>query len=118
MDKTQLITIVVTAVITAIAKEVVVWLVGIVKSLSMIKTIKAKLKAIFNKTNRTIIREAFTITLYLAFFVYFARDPSPPTRFEILLAIGIVFAMFVSVVNLLINIVKIKMAQTENKTKP
>ena len=118
MDKTQLITILVTAVITAIAKEVVVWLVGIVKSLSMIKTIKAKLKAIFNKTNRAIIWDVFTIMLYLAFLVYFARDQSPPTRLEILLVIGVVVAIFIMVVSLLANIVKIKMAQTENGTKP
>src|SRR5438128_196230 len=113
MDKTQLITIAVTAVVSVIAKEVVVWLVGLVKTLSVIGTIKARFKAAFSKNNRAIMKDALALAFYVVLLVYFVRDDSPPTRLVILLMIGIVFAILVMLVSLLWDIGKAQVAREE-----
>ena len=101
MDKNQLITIAVTAGISVIAKEVVQWLWTVLKNLSTLNTIKAKLKSIFTKTNRKILWALGSTIFYLVVIVSFVRDESPTSRFDMLLIVLFVGALAVSVMTLL-----------------
>lgn len=97
MDKQQIVTIVVTALITVIAKEVFMWATSLVKSTVAASTITAKLKAIFTKTNRSIMFKVLVLLFYVGVLINFSLSESTPTRFEILLIIGSSFAIiFVS----------------------
>ena len=80
MDKSQLVTIAVTAIITAFAKEIATWLSSIVKNLSTSNTIKAKLKSALTPNK-------ITVAFNLALIAFFSRElynlvtsPEPITR--------------------------------------
>jgi len=108
MDKTQLITIIITAVVSITAKELITWLISLTKKLSVLHTIKEKLKVIFNKTNRAIISDILALLLYVAFLIYFALAEGDATRIEILLVIGATIAVLFLSLSLIFKIVKLK----------
>lgn len=106
MDKTQLVTIAVTALITVIAKELVIWLVALVKNLSVINTAREKIKAIFTSTNRVIMADIFALLFYAGVLINFAIGTSTPTRLEILLIFGAAIASLFMAVSLIFHITK------------
>jgi hypothetical protein len=106
LDTSKLVTIVVTAVVAVIAKELVQWLWAMFKTLSVISTIRAKIKAIFTKTNRAIIWDILGVLFYGGVLVNFALKNSPPTRLEILLMLGAAFLMIVMSGSLLFHVGK------------
>jgi hypothetical protein len=82
MDKSQLVTIAVTAIITAFAKEIATWLSSIVKNLSTNSTIKAKIKS-------ALTINKIMVVFNLALIAFFAREvykvvvsPDPVDRFS------------------------------------
>jgi heme/copper-type cytochrome/quinol oxidase subunit 4 len=87
MDKTQLVTIVITAVIAVLAKELTMWVVRLIKSMSVLKTIAAKVKTLFSKNNLLIVMDIAMLAFYVFLLVFFTRNDSPPSRIEILLMI-------------------------------
>ena len=112
MDKAQLITIVITAVVSVVAKEVIIWLVSLFKGNSAAKTFAAKLRALFTKSNLEIAGSLLALIFYIGVLINFALAEAPPTRLEILLIIGAVFAILFVGLNLLFEIAK---AQANNK---
>lgn len=115
MDTTTWITVVITAVVTAIVKELVSWLIGLLKNAAAINTIKAKLKAIFSRTNLAIMSDAGGIIFYTAIVIYFISGMEPPTRIEIVLLIGAIFADLFMIGGLLVRIAKIQIEKENAK---
>lgn len=106
MDRTQLITIIVTAVVSVIAKELFQWFWGVCKTLSITNTIKAKFRALFTKTNRAILWDIVGIVFYGGVLVNFALQDSSPTRLEILLMLGAALLLIIMAVSLLFHVTK------------
>lgn len=115
MDKTQLLTIVITAVVSVIAKEFITWLVTIVKDASAIRTAGAKLRVVFSKPNRAVMMDVFAIVFYISVLVNFGRGDSSPTRLEILIVIGAVLALIFMGIALIVDIVKAMDAHKKSK---
>ncbi len=115
MDKIQFLTIVITAAISVIAKELVTWLVTIIKDASAIKSAGAKLRVVFSKSNRVVMMDAFVIVFYISVLVNFGRGDSPPTRLEILIVIGAVLALIFMAIALVVDIVKAMGAHKKSK---
>jgi len=116
MDKTQLITIALSALASAITKPLVEWLISVIKTTKTVKTIAAILKIAFSKTNRAVIFDTIILLFYVAVLVSFALEKAAPTKLEILIAIGAAFACLVMGVSLLIKVVKA--VNTNKKTWP
>jgi len=114
MDKTQLLTIVITALVSVLGKELITWLVGLVKGTAAVSSARAKLKAIFSKANRAVMIDVLSILFYVGVLVNFALGESAPTRLEVLLIIGAVIALIVMAIALLIDIAKIVHARNSS----
>ncbi len=93
MDKTQLITIAIAALAGAVAKELVGWIVSIIKTTELVSAVAAKIKIIFSKNNRKVFTDVLSLLFYAAVLVNFAISESAPTRLEILLIIGASLAL-------------------------
>jgi hypothetical protein len=104
LDKTQLVTIAVTAVISVIAKELVQWLWGMFKTLSITNTIKAKVRGILTKNNLKIFWDIVGLSFYGGVLVQFALQDSSPTRLEILLMMGAAFMILVTGISLIYHL--------------
>jgi hypothetical protein len=104
MDKTQLTTIVISAVAGAIAKELIGWTISAIKSLSLIPTGYEKLRAFFRGRNGDILINLINLAFYVGVLVYFVLLDSPISRFEILLVVGAMFFTLFFVISLLWNI--------------
>ncbi|ROZ61475.1 hypothetical protein [Ramlibacter sp. WS9] len=114
MDKTQIATIAITAIVSVVAKEVVTWLVSLAKNASAAKSLAAKAKAIFTRSHMEILASLLALMFYAGVLVNFARTDTPPTRLEILLIVGAVFAMLFVGLNLLWEIAKLQIARKKN----
>ena len=106
MGKTQLITIVVSALVGAIAKPFVEWLISVIKTTEIVKAINAIAKKVFSKTNRVVIFDLLSLSFYVAVLVNFALDKASPTKLDILIAIGASLACLVMSVSLFVHIVR------------
>jgi hypothetical protein len=84
MDKNQLVTIAVTALISTTAKELLTWAFGRAKRIATTETTKQKARKIFSKTNLRIMLEAsaFSLSLYALWWDTF-YDPRPITKWLI-----------------------------------
>jgi hypothetical protein len=87
MDRKQLVTIAITAVLSVIAKEFFNWFVAWAKIKAQTDTAKAKARTIFNKTNRKIILYAAWFALSCHMFAGDMHDTRPITRMTIVLII-------------------------------
>lgn len=113
MDKAQLITIIVSALAGAMAKPLVDWLISLVKSTELMKTLAAISRKAFSKNNRAVIFDLFTLSFYVIVLVNFAIDKAAPTKLDILIAIGSSLACLITAASLFISISK---AINANKT--
>jgi hypothetical protein len=93
MDRKQLITIVVTVVMSTIAKEVFTWLVAFAKTQAATATTKAKVKKIFNKNNLIIIWDLFSAAWMLLILIQQLHKTTPITRYDILLIPVLLFSI-------------------------
>jgi hypothetical protein len=84
MDRHQLVIIAITAVISVVAKEVVMWLVSLVKTIAVTETIRKKVKKIFSKNNLNIILDILVISFDLWVLVRDLRNPRPMVRTDII----------------------------------
>jgi hypothetical protein len=84
MEKSQFVTIAVTAVVSVIAKEVVTWLVSRAKISAVSKTTKETTRKIFNKNNRRIIRDSAWLIWCITSFAFIMREHSPLTRWTVI----------------------------------
>jgi len=116
MSKTQIVTIIITAVVSVTAKELITWFISVFKNLSAIKTLKGKLKSLFSKPNRVIMTDTFTIVFYSGYLVYFSLRDEPPSRIEILLAFGATFAVIFMIFRLLFHIDKRQIDKEKENT--
>ena len=106
MDKTQLITIAISALFGAVAKSLVSWIVSIIKTTKIVSAVTAKIKIVFSKTNRAVIFDIIALLFYVAVLINFALDKTAPTRLEILIAIGAILACLIMVITLSIDTFK------------
>lgn len=106
MDKTQLITIAISALAGAVAKSLVAWIVSIIKTTKIVKTVTAKIKILFSITNRAVIIDILSLAFYVIVLVNFAFDKAPPTKLDVLIAIGSVLACIFMGIALIIDVAK------------
>lgn len=85
MEKTQLVAIAVTALISVTAKEFIAWLVSFVKSQVKKETTKAKVRKIFNRKTLFVIVDIAGISIPLFFLISDIRKTSPISRIDIFL---------------------------------
>lgn len=83
MDSTQLVTIAVTAIITAFVKEIVGWFASRVKNLAINTTVREKIKKAFT-VNRIVAIINLLLMLFASSEVYkYVYSPNPVDRFAI-----------------------------------
>jgi len=117
MDQGQITTIAVTAVVSVIAKEVLVWLVGLVKGAASVSTAKALFGAIFNRTNLAILSELLALALYVYLIVHVGWTDSPVTGKDVLIMAGCALGALVFISSLLIRLAKAAIARDRARTK-
>ena len=115
MDKTQLITITISALFGAVSKSLVDWIVSVIKTTETVSAVAAKLKIVFSKTNRAVMFDILLILFYVGVVINFSLGATPITRLEVLLIIGAVLAIFFIFLSLIWNIHK---AINERKNTP
>ena len=113
MDMNQLIPIIVAAIIGAIAKELISWLITTIKGFSVLASIKENIRLFFNKENRAIISDLFFLTLNILILINFTQDPTPPTRSTVVLAIALVIGILIFAISLLFNLAKLKIRRSK-----
>jgi hypothetical protein len=87
MDRKQLVTIAITAVTSVIAREVIIWLVALVKSTAQTQVAKEKARTIFNTNNlRTLGNVAFVAFTALVLRSTL-RETTPLTRSDVALIV-------------------------------
>jgi hypothetical protein len=104
MDRKQLVTIAVTALITVIVKGLFNWLLSVVKAFSTNSATKEKLRNLFNKTNRSIIVDLLMLGWFGWQLIRSALDATPITRGGVLLMMFSVVMFFVSGLMLMIDL--------------
>lgn len=104
MDKTQLITIAISALFGAVAKSFVAWIVSIIKTTKMVKAVTAKIKIVFSKTNRKVMFSAFTLIFYTLLLAYFVNLPGTATRLSVLAIVVLVLFILFQAIGLLWHI--------------
>lgn len=110
MDKTQLITIAISALFGAVAKSFVEWIVSIIKTTGTVSAVTAKIKIVFSKTNRAVIFDMLSLIFYVVVLINFALDKAAPTRLDILIVIGAVLASILMIFVLFVDISKARNA--------
>jgi hypothetical protein len=115
MDKTQLITIAISALFGAVAKSLVDWLASIIKTTHTVSAVTAKIKIIFSKSNRAVMFDMLSLLIYVGVLVNFYLSEGSPTRLEILLIVGASLAVIFMLLVLFWDISK---AVNERKIKP
>lgn len=83
MDKRQLLTIVVTATVSLIVREVGSWLLASAKLLSASDTTKAKLRSLFKKSNLSIMWDVLCLVFAAVTLILDVRETSPITRWVV-----------------------------------
>jgi hypothetical protein len=83
MDKKQLVTIAVTALISVMAKEIVTWLFSLAKSQAAKETTKARVRSMFRPYILAVIWNAIMFLASILFLVSNIRRPGPITRFDV-----------------------------------
>jgi hypothetical protein len=104
MDKTQLITIAISALAGAVAKSLVAWIVSIVKTTRMVKAITARIKIVSSKANRKIFFSALSVISYALLLAYFVTTPTPATRLAVLAIVVLVLFIMFETISLLWHI--------------
>jgi len=108
MDTAQLTTILVTAVISVIAKEVSMWLWALVKLTATTATVRAKVNAMFTKSNLDILLHLFLTGFYLYIVVSVGWTDDRVSGKDMLIIIGSLIASVFMAVSLIIKIVNAK----------
>jgi hypothetical protein len=83
MDKHQLTTIAVTALISVIAREFIAWMLSIAKRQAALDTTRATARRIFNKYSLLIIWESLVCVWAGFFLVRLVRLAAPVTRLDV-----------------------------------
>ncbi len=98
MDKSQLVTIAVTAIITAFVKEIAGWLLSIAKNFAINETVKAKIKTAFTLNKITAITNLL-IMVFCSWKVFgYVYSSDPVDRFAVF---NIAFYTCAGIANLL-----------------
>lgn len=84
MDRKQLVTIAITAVLSVTAREVFTWIVAWAKAKAQSETTRATARTVFSKKNRKIIWDVLWFAIACAGFWETMTQTSPVTRREIL----------------------------------
>jgi len=74
IDKTQLITIAISALFGAVAKSLVDWLASIIKTTHTVSAVTAKIKIIFSKSNRAVMFDMLSLLIYVGVLVNYVRQ--------------------------------------------
>ena len=83
MDKHQLVTIAITAVISVTAKELLTWVFRRAKIIATTDTTKKKARQIFSKNNRRIVFDLLLLSAALWGLLGTVQSPSPITKWLI-----------------------------------
>ena len=87
MDKKQLVTIAITAVVSVIAREIFSSFMAWAKIKAQTETAKARARTIFNKNNRKIIWDAIWFSGSIWFFISVLHETSPIRRWDVVVLI-------------------------------
>jgi len=105
MDRHQLFIIVLTAVISVTAKELLTWVLAAVKLSETSRVAREKVKRTFSKSNLTIMFDLVWLAVLLGLVIAFVRGTTQPTRMDILrvvaYSIGFVFWCIALMVDLI-----------------
>lgn len=85
MDSHTFTTILITTVVTAVAKEVITWLVELVKSSAAASTITTTVKTVFSRRNLSIGSDILILGFYVAGLAYMVNQPGAASRLDVLL---------------------------------
>jgi len=87
MDKKQLVTIVITAVISVTAKELFAWLFSLMKITVVNETVRQKARKLFSKNNRRIMFDIFCLLFTGIIMSHDLLRSTPITRLDIVLIV-------------------------------
>jgi hypothetical protein len=98
MDKKQLATIAITALVSVTLKELLSWIFVSAKTIAVKDTVKEKARTIFNKNNRRIVWTALILSASAYAFFDTMRSTKPLTRWGVLdiiaITLGLLFWVF------------------------
>ena len=104
MEMSQFTTIVITMVISVISKEVITWAWNLLKTIVVTDTIKAKLRAIFTRSNLRILYDLITIGVFVFTIASIGWTDKPLSGKDVLVIGGAVILLLLSIINLLVDI--------------
>ena len=107
MENSQLTTIVVTAVVSVIAKEVVIWLWATAKKFAVAETTRAKIKIAFNPENRAVLTDLLLIGFYSYLIISTGWTDKSVSGKDILIILGSTALLLVVVISLLFDLTKL-----------
>jgi hypothetical protein len=122
MDRKQLVTIAITAVTSVIAKELISWLVALVRSTAKTQTAKAKTRTIFSKNNfLTFLAMAWSVTLGALLWSRL-HETTPVTRvavfWVVLSMFNFAFALVMLGANIMLRIYDWHISKTMHPSVP
>ena len=106
MDKKQLVTIAVTAVVSVIAKELVTWLLAFARIQVLSDRTREKARKAFSQNNRSIMWAVFWFLWVSLGFFRVMRESTPITRWTVVLIIIYFLGIFFWLMNLLWYVIK------------
>lgn len=94
-----------------VTKEVVVWLVSVVKSAAAFGAVKA----VFNRTNLAIVGELLALALYVYLIIRTGWTDDPVTGKDVLIMAGSALGALIFIANLLFRLAKASVAKERAK---
>lgn len=85
LDRKQLITIAVTAIVSVTFREVFTWLTSFAKASALNPATKQTAKKVFSKNNRYIMFDVAWLAFSIFNFIHVMRDKTPMTRWDVVL---------------------------------
>lgn len=111
METNQLTTIAVTAVVSVIAKEVIIWLWATAKKFAVAETTRAKIKVAFSPENRAILTELLLIGFYSYLIISTGWTDKSISGKDILIILGSSVLVLATIITLLFDLAKIAIAK-------
>lgn len=112
MDRTTILTILLTVVSTVVAEALLRWLLDVYRSARSVRVAGEFLRKVFSKPHRAILVDAFFIALYIGLLVSLMTADGPPARWEIGLMIFAVLTIIFLAISILFR-VSLAMARRE-----
>lgn len=106
MDSAEILKIALAALAGAVAKELVAWLVGLVKNARFAESFVAGVKAAFAPHNRAVMGDMFMVLFFVGFAIAKGWTDGPLAGKQVLVVVGSLLLALVSCVFLVVDLVK------------